>query len=635
MFTPKRGIVPEQTYRVDCHPSVEVLSEWYAKARKFTGIKHIFFWEVPEDNKKFFLSVHCHFETEEMEWRFNEEGLTGGKKMLWFYKTSDLAIIYPQILASVGATHPLDGEAEEKEKTKAKKPTSLGDRFKKTATTDLSAIYSETNHPDTASMTIPPAVQSTGMGAQTGFQGAPAAPAAVPIPPMPADIGALGGDLRVRSVPMILQTAEKDEHTGHLHVHSGKGEIVVQFGLGKPVHATSPVGNGLEAVMELFTWREGLAHFEADRQPEAASVQESTDELLRLGEEHLANLDFMRQHGLELMSVLHKPPIHAGSDEQLERRLQDGAPLGLKVQKTVYYDLDGNLSLKEIADKYNLGPSRTIAVAVNLLKLGLVMTPDNRSLKSIAESTTHNLSLPEDPESHGKAPLQPPKFVFHGPATGEMASFGPGKNIFQQPSVAPGSPDLPPSSAPASGLVEVGVPDKPADYKPAMSMQVAAFLHNIQTDIFTQEAFFYFLEREFKRAFRFSTEFTLVVFCIRLAAADSPAGLSKEEIRSITGAINRIKREVDVIGHLGERGFGLILPGVNSAQAANLIDRIMSELPQQAQGLAAYQPALHFGMASVPFDSKELTDLLSVAQGAMIAACQKNVTRLSAAEVRA
>ncbi|MCA9801107.1 MAG: diguanylate cyclase, partial [Cyanobacteria bacterium HKST-UBA02] len=198
----------------------------------------------------------------------------------------------------------------------------------------------------------------------------------------------------------------------------------------------------------------------------------------------------------------------------------------------------------------------------------------------------------------------------------------------------PGSPDAP-ATAPTTGLVDVGVPDSPAGYKPAMSMQVAAFLHNPQTDIFTQEAFFYFLEREFKRAFRFSTEFTLVVFCIRLAAADSPTGLSKEEIRQVTGAINRIKREVDIIGHLGERGFGLILPGVNSAQAANLIDRIMSELPQQAQGLAAYQPALHFGLATVPFDSKELADLLSAAQGAMIVACQKNATRLTASEARA
>ncbi|MGD9685015.1 MAG: DUF4388 domain-containing protein [Candidatus Obscuribacterales bacterium] len=633
MFTPKRGIVPEQTYRVDSHPSVEVLTEWYAKARKFTGIKHIFFWEVPEENKKYFLSIHCHFETEEMEWRFSEEGLTG-KKMHWFYKTGDLAIIYPQILASVGASHPLDGEAEEKEKSKAKKPTSLGDRFKKTGSGDISSIYSvgDAGHPDTASMTIPPAVH--GMGAQSGFQGGAQPAPAVPIPPMPADIGALGGDLRVRSVPMILQTAEKDEHTGHLHVHSSKGEIVVQFGLGKPVHATSPVGNGLEAVMELFTWREGQAHFEADKQPEAASVQESTDELLRLGDEHLANLDFMRQHGLEIMSILHKPPIQA-TDEQLERRLQDGAPLGMKVQKTIYYDLDGNLSLKEIADKYNLGPSRTIAVAVNLLKLGLVMTPDNRSLKSIAESSAQILNLPEEPESLGKAPLQPPRFMFHGPGTGEMASFGPGKNIFQEPAVVPGSPDSPASAPVTTGLVDVGVPDSPADYKPAMSMQVAAFLHNPQSDIFTQEAFFYFLEREFKRAFRFSTEFTLVVFCIRLAAAESPPGLSKEEIRMVTGAINRIKREVDIIGHLGERGFGLILPGVNSAQAANLIDRIMSELPQQAQGLAAYQPALHFGLATVPFDSKELADLLAAAQGAMIVACQKNVTRLTASEARA
>ncbi|MBZ0187761.1 MAG: DUF4388 domain-containing protein, partial [Candidatus Obscuribacterales bacterium] len=386
MFTPKKGIVPEQTYRVESHPTVEVLAQWYAKAKKLTGIKHSFIWEIPELSTCFILSIHCHFESEELEWWLHKETVVD-KKMLWFYKTEDVSIIYSQILLAVGATHPNE-ENREDEAEKKKRTKSLGDRFKKSGTGEIPSIFSESE-----SVQTPPPRTGIGIGSTPPPPTRTLDPTPVPVPvpaPVPVPIpdfppGLLGGDLRVRAVPVLLQTAEKDELTGHLHVHGPKGEIVVQFGLGRAVHAVGLDTKGSEAIMELFTWREGKAHFEEGKQPESASVQESTDEMLRLGEDYLVNLDFIAENSLDEGSILQKPPIELG-DDQFERRIQDGAPLGIKVQKSFYDENDGQLSIKEICAKLRLGRSRGLAVAVNMLKLGLLLTPDNRSLKSIVDS---------------------------------------------------------------------------------------------------------------------------------------------------------------------------------------------------------------------------------------------------------
>jgi hypothetical protein len=48
-------------------------------------------------------------------------------------------------------------------------------------------------------------------------------------------------------------------------VGSGAFKVVVQFGLGKPVFALSPIGKGDEAILDLFCWTSGKLSFISGR----------------------------------------------------------------------------------------------------------------------------------------------------------------------------------------------------------------------------------------------------------------------------------------------------------------------------------------------------------------------------------
>ena len=106
-----------------------------------------------------------------------------------------------------------------------------------------------------------------------------------------------------------------------------------------------------------------------------------------------------------------------------------------------------------------------------------------------------------------------------------------------------------------------------------------------------------------------------------------------DSMASLMGALNQMRRDVDMFGHFGERGFGFILPNVDGAQACGLVDRISQTLPQSVPHLSQFAPILHFGIASVPGDAKDVPTLVIESQQAMMEAAKRNVTRLRFSEI--
>jgi GGDEF domain-containing protein len=106
-----------------------------------------------------------------------------------------------------------------------------------------------------------------------------------------------------------------------------------------------------------------------------------------------------------------------------------------------------------------------------------------------------------------------------------------------------------------------------------------------------------------------------------------------DSIAFATQAISQIKRDVDVFGHVGDKAFGLILPGVGTKQSHALVDRIVADLPKLAPKLGGYWPILHFGIAGVPDDARDLSTLFRASQIAMIEAASKNYTRIRFADM--
>ena len=721
MFGQKLSSIPNQNYRVETHPTIEQINEIIEKARTMSGIKHNYLWEIPKDFKKYTLSIHCKENDEEdIDWWLHEENVVG-TKMLWFHKTKDIAVIYPQLLSAIGAKHPLEETAEDKsraEKEKEHKATSLGERFKRsTSSADLSQTSSSIDE-----HSVQTAAQATEAGS----------------------IRLMSGSLKLRPIAWLLQTAQQSELTGELRVANAQNRvIVVQFGLGRPIHAYTTDKTGSDAIIELFCWQDGTATFVEGTRPDIASVQESTEDLLKKGSKLLENLGFLTMHGMDEYSVLTRPPIGL-SEEQLEERLKDGVDYGSKMQMAFYAALDGRLSLREVGERISLDISRVIGVAVNLLRLGLVLTPDGRSLRQVAQASSTEAfgNMHSQAQSGAQPTLKPPAGFFgggggfggavnapHGGAGGDALNApgggagggaayvphgGAGMGTVNAPGGQAGDAGAGPFNArgveagfagavyvphggegsgsainaphdgggteagvpatfrtsqaqdelrvpqvthemsgrhkslPTPGhasppsireFFEIGVPTTILDYDPNSAKSVFASLTNPETNALTFPAFQFLLDREFARAFRFSSEFSLLIFCIRLGGGDgsnnrpAASAMPMSSLALATQAIAQIKRDVDVFGHVGDKSFGLILPGVGTNQSHALVDRIVADLPKLAPRLGGFWPILHFGIAGVPDDARDVPSLFQAAQTAMLHAANKNYTRIRSADM--
>lgn len=568
--------------------------------------------------------------------------------------------------------------------------------------------------------------------------------------------------------------ADHLEATGHLQVGGFQYTVVIQFGLGKPIHAYSPFNQGTEAILELFTWSDGKISFVEGMQPEVPTVEDNAPQILTLGEEYVRNMEFLQKLEITELSFLLRSALKL-NEQELEKVLVAGAPISIKMQKEFYGNIYGTLNIKDIAQKMVLSESQWMATVSNLLRLGLILTPDGRTLEAtglqapaparpkttsdlksmIASDLDRHVIEPhmlthaapsgswgeggsgsgKDTSNHFKpaqsgapgTPLMPPMGVFQTRAsevppaqlavTGQLpqqpfpqqppqppqsappqtpqfpapqtpqfpapqpAAFGslppqsqplespipfPQPQVAQQqpfgapPAPAPApvapapAPSTPPLSTapttpqaipqettaptlpivqqPAAKSFHLGVPQVMVTLEEGATSGILAGLSRTETGILSSDAILFFLEREFARAFRFSTTFTFMPFCITVSATGWPV-LPAESVAAITRALDNTCREVDVFGHFGERGFAFILPNVDSNQACGLVDRIATSLPQQIPQLAEYAPILHFGIASVPTDAKDLQTLISSAQQAMFEAAKRNVTRVRFVEL--
>ncbi|MCA9805092.1 MAG: DUF4388 domain-containing protein [Cyanobacteria bacterium HKST-UBA02] len=443
----------------------------------------------------------------------------------------------------------------------------------------------------------------------------------------------LQGELREKPISWLLQAAQHYEVTGHLLVGNPACTVNVQFGLGKPLHAYSPVGQGVAVVIDLFNWKDGKIRFEEGKQPEAASIQDTTEELLRQGNSFIEDLYFLEQNAISEVSFLLRPPGKLAPGE-LEARLARGASIDPRAQSDFFGNIYGTLNLKDIAERMGLRHDQWVTMAANLLRLGLLLAPDGRSLK-LPDRDSIEVPMPVMPATGAETiPLSMPL----PPPPPDREADAPRPPIVGWGAIEPQTPPAPapvlasaPAEPPSPDVIMLGAPSNSIELEPARANAVWRILNNPETGILTFEVFQFFLDREFARARRFGTMLALTTFCVK---PDTPDGsMPAEALAMLTGAVSTIKRDVDMLGHFGNRSFGLLLPNIESSQACNLADRISADLPGLAPDLARYKPSLHFGIASVPQDGTDLASLVSAAQKAMIAAANQNVLRLQACEL--
>jgi len=458
----------------------------------------------------------------------------------------------------------------------------------------------------------------------------PVQPAPTETAPMISEaMMALSGDLSEKPIQWLLMAAQHYEVTGRLQLGLAACPVNIQFGLGRPLHAQSPFCVGSEAILDLFIWKDGRIKFETGKHPEHVSVHESVEELIQRGEAYAESQVFLEQHAINELSFLMRPPTRV-STEDIEKRLKDGQPIDTNIQMEFYSNIYGTRNIKDTAEKLSLQPSRWTSIAANLLQLGILFTPDGRSIATIADTRVAEPKPTAEFEAL-KLPTadSPPQPVAQAAAGGALSSLWQTKATVHTPPVqAPpvaSEVTMTPATMAQSGVANHIVTLDQTDYN-----RVLGLLSSPDDGIYTFEALQFFLAKEFARACRFKTSLTLVLYTITCREPAVPPAISQ----LVTTTVSRIKRDVDVFGHFGTRAYALLLPNIESNQACLLVDRISKDLLEVNPTLKESGVALHFGLASVPGDTSEINGLVKAAQVSMFHATSNRLLRTQAQQLR-
>jgi GGDEF domain-containing protein len=146
-------------------------------------------------------------------------------------------------------------------------------------------------------------------------------------------------------------------------------------------------------------------------------------------------------------------------------------------------------------------------------------------------------------------------------------------------------------------------------------------LSNPSTNIMGYSAILLFLRQEYLRQQRFGSHFSVVVLRVRALQQDA-AGNATEEglpdhlLRILLARIERLKREVDLLGHFQLLDFALLLPHTNSKSAKVFADRLAGDILLCAERpeMEKIELKVRMGCAGIPDDCSDLEQLLALAQ---------------------
>lgn len=640
MFSSQHNI-PKHHIRINARPDAEEIQTILTKAQKSPGVKNCFTWTEELNKQPYSITIHCPDKPGmEPEW-WMHGGPNGTESMLWYYRTNDFAVVFKQMNQTLGVSN------DPNDTTGKLFGQALSDHLKPMSTGYIAPGSTQPKQTEEGQSGRPPLVKL------------------------------LSGSLAYRPLSSHLQTASQEAATGKLAIESMFGMGAVFFNQGVPIHATTDLQQGLEALLHMFTWQDGKVSFTPSSRAEVNSINMPVQQILYRGAELIESIGFLQDYEISEQSVLKRANSNL-SEKEFERIILEGPPLGLDLQKRFYQCIDGSKALRDIAGSLALSDTQWISVVCNMIKLGLIQSPNgktftppqfapsnnnqvitgnmavpqNMSNKAMQSQTLDNMRFGIPPHMMDTSSMNktmdktadiprnnqgfasgsnPPVSPFGGTAssTGTFSAMFPSGG--HSPAVEAFMSSSTQSHQKLSAL-HVGIQNSEVKFEQNKAQAVHSALLNPQTRIMSQEAFLYFLEKEFQRAFHFGSIFSLVVFSIKPPPQNENAAQTMKAVNMTIGAIGRIKSDVDMLGHFGEKGYAIIMPNSDGHAAAVLLDKIVTNLTKFSPELSQYRPVLHFGTASVPKDSKTIQGLMNCAQQAMIEASKRGITRLTYGE---
>lgn len=161
----------------------------------------------------------------------------------------------------------------------------------------------------------------------------------------------------------ILSLATAGKKTGGLMLCRGDETVEVFFNDGAIVHATSPIGEGEQAIYYPIAWDEGVFTLQADWTAPAATIERSSEQILDA-------LRAMRREWESARALIPSPK----SVFQLSELAQEGAgPITIPhAAWQVLCKVDGRHSVQEIAAALKAPYAQTAKILADLSKAGLV-----------------------------------------------------------------------------------------------------------------------------------------------------------------------------------------------------------------------------------------------------------------------
>ncbi len=182
----------------------------------------------------------------------------------------------------------------------------------------------------------------------------------------------------------------------------------------------------------------------------------------------------------------------------------------------------------------------------------------------------------------------------------------------------------------ANGLIEIKPPlatnesalDFMEEGKKAVQALKASFIRQ-ESGIFSYPALLYFLQYEYLRFQSYETPLSLIVFEMSKVSTNALGGLdliNKQESLVALNRINAMKRPLDFLGHFETINYALLLPNTTTHTASQMASHIVRVLTAQPLS-AALDPSLlrlSFGIGSIPYDCKDVEELIVLSKRALL-----------------
>lgn len=355
--------------RLPARPVLADVHHFLSQAMQQRGTKINVCWSAPNSQTEFVLSILCNRIGGDPEWRMYAGTGNLEPRLLWFYVSNDLLLVYNLVVSSCGEAGKSENGSRAEEADAQQVTTSKHD-----------AYPTLQNKSSTPSSRVSKSLQ---------------------------------GDLSLVHITNLLQSILMAKMNGRLSIDGEKkGPISEIFFIdGVAVHARAGAARGSEAMLDIMSCKEGTFQFHPKVTTEERTVDRTLDVLLLQGVTLVDDYHFLKNAGLMQHTVLIRKHSNV-SEQDFETLLSASSPADMATQKKFYQSIDGRRSVMEIVSFLELARSAWVPAVSNLIRADLIAI----NVKTEGGGTAKPLTL--EPKRIDKSAIESVMISLRRPQTG-------------------------------------------------------------------------------------------------------------------------------------------------------------------------------------------------------------------------